>query len=182
VTEMVTSSGDVRYPIGRAPKPQFVSGVERGAMISAIEQLPGELRTAVAQLSEDQLDTPYRDGGWTIRQIVHHLPDSHANAYVRMRLALTESSPVIKPYAEDLWAELPDAKTAKIEMSLGLIEHLHARWTALLKALSDEQFGRTFRHPELGEQRIDQALALYSWHGRHHIAQVIALRERLSWR
>jgi uncharacterized damage-inducible protein DinB len=179
---MSNSSDDVRYPIGRAPRPQHVSRAERDRMIGAIEQLPGELRTAVAELSKDQLDTPYRDGGWTIRQIVHHLPDSHMNAYVRMRLALTENSPVIKPYVESLWAELPDAKTAEIEMSLGLIEHLHARWTALLKGLSDEQFGRTFRHPELGDQRIDQALALYSWHGKHHVAQVIALRERMSWR
>jgi hypothetical protein len=137
------------------------------------------MRAAVASLSPEQLDTPYRPGGWTVRTVVHHVPDSHINSYVRFKLALTEDEPVIKPYDEAAWAKLVDS--GPIEPSLTLLESLHERWVQLLKTLSDADFARQFRHPELGAVRLDQNLALYAWHGKHHVAHITSLRERMGW-
>lgn len=135
----------------------------------------------VAGLNDQQLDTPYRPGGWTVRQLAHHVPDSHLNSYVRFRLALTEDEPTIKPYYEDRWAELPDARTAPIHTSLALLGSLHERWVLLLRSMAPEQFARTFRHPELGLMTLDKNLALYAWHGQHHVAHIAGLRERMRW-
>jgi len=132
-------------------------------------------------LSTEQLDTPYRPGGWTVRQVVHHLPDSHLNSYIRFRLALTEKEPTIKPYDQERWAELDDAKTAPIEPSLALLEALHQRWIMLLRSLIPADFARTFNHPEMGIVTLDATLRLYEWHGRHHTAHITSLRERMGW-
>jgi uncharacterized damage-inducible protein DinB len=173
---------DLQYPIGRFAFPGQVPAGERTVFIQEIAQAPSDLRAAVAGLSGEQLDTPYRPGGWTVRQVVHHVPDSHMNSYVRFRLALTEDEPTIKPYEESRWAELADARTAPIEPSLALLEALHERWVLLLRSLSDADFARPFRHPEMGVVRLDQNLALYAWHGRHHVAHIKSLRERMGWR
>jgi uncharacterized damage-inducible protein DinB len=173
---------DLRYPIGRFKFPDSVTAEEREELITAIEAAPDGLRRAVSDLDDVQLSTPYRPGGWTVRQLVHHVPDSHMNAYVRFRLALTEDQPTIKPYAEDRWAQLADATAAPVADSLDLLDALHRRWTALLRSMSDVDFARTFRHPDLGLVRLDRNLALYAWHGRHHIAHATALRERMGWR
>jgi hypothetical protein len=179
--EPATTPG-LRYPIGRFQFPASVTPVERKEFIAAVEAAPADLRRAVAGLDDAQLSTPYRPGGWTVRQLVHHVPDSHMNAYVRFRLALTENEPTIKPYAEDRWAQLADATASPVEDSLDLLDSLHRRWVALLRSMSDIDFARTFRHPELGLVRLDKNLALYAWHGRHHVAHVTALRERSDWR
>jgi uncharacterized damage-inducible protein DinB len=173
---------DLRFPTGRfsSVKRALTSG-ERAAKIEAIRAAPSKLRAAVAGLSDEQLDTPYRDGGWTVRQVVHHVVDSHLNAYVRCRLALTEENPTIKPYQEKLWAELPDARDLPVEVSLDILTALHARWVALLERLSAEQFRRPFRHPESGDQTIDTMLEVYGWHGAHHEAHITGLRARRSW-
>jgi uncharacterized damage-inducible protein DinB len=139
------------------------------------------MRAAVAELMEQQLDMPYRPGGWTVRQVVHHVPESHMNSYVRFKLALTEGDPVIKPYDEALWAKLADAD-APIEGSLALLDALHRRWVGLLESMKEGDFERTFRHPELGPVRLDQNLALYAWHGKHHVAHIAALRDRMGWK
>ncbi|HET7600375.1 MAG TPA: putative metal-dependent hydrolase [Gemmatimonadales bacterium] len=172
---------DLRYPIGRFQQPERVAPAERTLLVKQIAACPAELRRAVAGLDRAQLDTPYRPDGWTVRQVVHHVPDSHINAYVRMKLALTEDAPAIKTYEEARWAELPDVEATAPEVSLALLESLHARWTTLLTALRPEQFGRTFRHPELGPVTLDAAIALYAWHGRHHVAHVTSLRARMGW-
>ena len=139
------------------------------------------MRAALKGLSDKQLNTPYRDGGWTVRQVVHHVPDSHMNAYVRFKLAMTEDSPTIKPYLEDRWAQLPDTESTRVDVSLALLESLHERWLQLLRSLKEEDWKRTFKHPELGERRLDQTAALYAWHGRHHVAHVTVLRQRMGW-
>jgi uncharacterized damage-inducible protein DinB len=139
------------------------------------------LRSAVADLNEDQLATPYRPGGWNVRQVVHHLPDSHLNSYIRFRLALTEDNPVVKPYQEAAWAELHDARSAPIELSLALLESLHQRWALLLRSLSERDFARTFQHPELGQLTLAWNLGLYAWHGRHHLAHITNLRTNQGW-
>src|SRR5436309_1144870 len=158
---------DLRYPVGKyQPKPAL-SPEERRAAIERIAETPARLRAAVAGLTPAQLDTPYRPAGWTVRQVVHHLPDSHMNAYVRFKLALTEEEPTIKPYAEDRWAELADTKSTPIEVSLTLLESLHERWAQLLRSLSPEEWKRQFRHPQLGEVPLEKNVALYAWHGRH---------------
>jgi hypothetical protein len=172
---------DLRYPIGEFEWRGENSEDERLRYLNEIEQAPAHLRAAVAGLSNEQLDTPYRPGGWTVRQVVHHVPDSHMNSYVRFRLALTEEQPTIKPYQENHWAELTDARTAPIEMSLALLESLHARWILLLRGLGPQDFARRFRHPELGTVSLDRNLALYAWHGRHHVAHVLSLRQRMGW-
>lgn len=172
---------DSRYPIGRYRPPTTIGAAERQAWIEDIERLPSELRSAVADLDEEQLSTPYRPDGWTVRQIVHHLPDSHLNSYGRFRLALTEENPMVKTYAEADWAELPDAKSAPIELSLTLLDCLHRRWVLLLRALDEQQFQRTFRHPELGQLTLAWNLGLYAWHGRHHVAHITRLRLAHGW-
>ncbi|MGB8259978.1 MAG: bacillithiol transferase BstA [Terracidiphilus sp.] len=171
---------DLRYPIGRfSPLASAMAGV-RAANIQTLRLLPERLRAAVAGLSEAQLDTPYRDQGWTVRQVVHHVADSHINAYVRTRLALTEDWPTIKPYDEAAWANLADCRMP-VDVSLALIEALHARWTALLEALTEEEFQRGYNHPERGRQTLAQMLAMYDWHSRHHTAHITALRARMGW-
>jgi hypothetical protein len=173
---------DLRYPIGRFTAPAEVTEAERRAWIGEITALPRLASAAVAGLGDRQLDTPYRPGGWTVRQVVHHLPDSHLNAYTRFRLALTEDDPQIRPYFEERWAELPDAREAPVEISLALLEALHARWVTLLRSITAEQWRRGFVHPDHGRRiPLDEALGQYAWHGRHHVAQVAALREREGW-
>ena len=169
------------YPRGRLSLESNPAKAKLDAWIDEIEALPAHLRAATERLSESRLDTPYRPGGWTVRQVAHHLPDSHLNAYVRFRLALTEDEPTIKPYREELWAELPDSRTAPVEVSLALLESLHRRWTLTLRAIEPEQWKRSFRHPELGVVTLQGSLALYAWHGRHHVAHVTGLRERSGW-
>lgn len=177
---------DLQYPIGKftwnlGGEGLLASPAERQAWIGAIERTPAALRTAIAGLNEGQLDTPYRPGGWTVRQVVHHLADSHLNAYVRFRLGMTEQEPTIKPYDEKLWANLPDASTAPPAVSLTLLEALHQRWVMLLLSMQPQDFARQFRHPELGNVTLEKYLALYAWHGKHHVAHILGLRERAGW-
>ena len=172
---------DLQYPIGCFEWRGSNSDADRQRYLDEIEQAPARMRVAVARLSDSQLDTPYRPGGWTVRQVVHHVPDSHLNSYVRFRLALTEEKPTIKPYDESRWAELTDARTAPIEISLAFLESLHARWMLLLRNLRPEDFAREFRHPELGVVSLDKNIAIYAWHGRHHVAHITSLRERMGW-
>jgi len=172
---------DLRYPIGQFNPAPAITAADRATWLQEIEQLPGILARTVSGWSDEQLDTPYRPGGWTVRQVVHHLPDSHLNCYQRYRLALTEDAPLIKPYDEAAWAELPDAKRGPIDLSLSLLSALHARWAILLRSLSNEQFARTFQHPERGELRLDWTLGLYAWHGRHHLAHISNLHDRQGW-
>lgn len=150
--------------------------------IDEIAAAPAKLRAAVAGFSEEQLDTPYRDGGWTVRQVVHHVPESHMNAYIRFKLALTEDEPIVKPYDEAAWAELPDVRETPMEVSLALLENLHDRWVRLLRSMSDSDFKKQFRHPDLGMVPLEKNLALYAWHGKHHVAHITSLAERKQWR
>jgi uncharacterized damage-inducible protein DinB len=163
-------------------KPNSVSLEQLEQYIQEISMAPGQLREAVRGLDDPRLDTPYRQGGWTVRQVVHHLPDSHANAYVRFKLALTEHEPLVRTYEEKLWAELPEAKSAPVEISLALLEALHARWLSCIRGLSPEAFKRTYRHPVSGLTSLNELLALYSWHGRHHVAQITSLCRRNGWK
>jgi len=172
---------DPRYPVGKFHYEGSPSETQKQAFLDEIAQTPANLRAAVRGLSEAQLDTPYRDGGWTVRQVVHHVPDSHMNAYIRFKLALTEDEPTIKPYAEDRWAQLADTKQTPVEVSLTLLDSLHDRWVRLLRSLKPEEWKRTFRHPELGPMTLEKTLALYAWHGRHHVAHITSLRERSGW-
>jgi uncharacterized damage-inducible protein DinB len=172
---------DPRYPIGKLQAVEHPDDTMRKEFIQRIADAPAALAAAVKGLSEQQLDTPYRDGGWTVRQVVHHMPDSHMNSYVRLRLALTENEPTIKPYEEHLWAELFDARTAPIAVSLTMLEALHQRWVMLLRSLKPADFSRTFRHPVNGVRTVDWLLQLYAWHGRHHVAHITSLRERMKW-
>jgi len=172
---------DPRFPIGKFHYEGPPSPEQRGAFIDQIAQTPPAIRTAIAGLSDQQLDTPYREGGWTVRQVVHHVPDSHMNAYVRFKLALTEDEPTIKPYAEDRWAKLQDSESTPVEVSLALLENLHERWVRLLRSLDENEWKRTFRHPEMGLMPLEKNLALYAWHGKHHTAHITELRKRMSW-
>ena len=172
---------DLRYPVGKFKYDGPPSEEQKKTFLNDIAATPVNLRAAVKGLSEAQLDTPYRPDGWTVRQVVHHLPDSHMNSYVRFKLALTEDDPTIKPYAEDRWAELTDSKATPIEVSLTLLDSLHDRWMRLLRSLSPEEWQKTFRHPELGSMTLEKALAIYAWHGRHHVAHITELRKRKSW-
>jgi len=172
---------DPRFPIGKFHYEGTPSPQQRATFISEIEQTPHQIQSAVQGLSSQQLGTPYREGGWTVRQVVHHVPDSHMNAYVRFKLALTENEPTIKPYAEDRWAKLQDSESTPVEVSLALLENLHERWVRLLRALDDNEWKRTFRHPEMGLMPLEKNLALYAWHGKHHTAHITELRKRMSW-
>jgi uncharacterized damage-inducible protein DinB len=177
---MPTTDIDPRYPIGKFSRPETVSKDDRLGAVATLADLPSELRNAIKGLSYSQLNAPYRDGGWTLRQVVHHLADSHMNAFIRVRLALTEDWPTIKPYNEAAWATLHDC-TAPIEWSLELIESLHARWVMLLQSLDETQWQRGFRHPESGSQSVELATMLYAWHSRHHTAHIIHLRVKERW-
>lgn len=168
---------DSRYPIGKFDPADYPS---RGGNIAIIAELPADISKAVSGLSDEQLDTPYRDGGWTVRQTVHHVADSHINSICRFKLALTEDVPTIRPYEEGLWAELPDSKMP-IDVSLKIIDGLHSRWAAMLEAMSDADFGRRLNHPESGEWTLDKMLAMYAWHSRHHTAHITVTRERNGW-
>ncbi len=172
---------DPRYPIGKFTYNGPPTEEERKRLIDILAEAPAALRAAVAGFSPQQMDTPYREGGWTVRQVVHHLPDSHMNAYVRFKLALTEEEPTVKPYAEALWAELTDNHTTPVETSLAMIENLHGRWVQLLIGLTPEQWKRSFRHPEMGVVPLEKSLALYAWHGRHHVAHITELRRKMGW-
>lgn len=168
----------LRFPIGEFDVKTRVADEQLPALIEEIAAAPAQLREAVAGLNDRQLDTPYRPGGWTARQVVHHLADSHMNSIIRIKWALTEDEPMIKPYFEERWAELADSRTAPVDVSLRLLESLHERWAILLNSLSSEQIDRRFRHPEMGKISIRIAIAFYAWHGRHHIAHIVSLRER----
>jgi hypothetical protein len=171
---------DLRYPVGRYTLVKELTPEQRAACIVEITDAPGRLRRAVAGLDERQLDTPYRPEGWTVRQVVHHVPDSHLNAYVRFKLALTEDRPTIKPYDEGRWAATPETR-APVEVSLALLAALHERWVLLLRGLGPAEFGRSLNHPESGILTLDGLLAMYAWHGRHHTAHITGLRERMGW-
>ena len=172
---------DPRYPIGQFDKNIHLTKEMRSDFINTIETLPSQLRKEVENLSEQQLDTPYRDGGWTVRQVIHHLPDSHINSYVRFKLALTEDNPQIKTYEEHLWAELPDTIKTPINVSLNFLESLHARWAILLRSLTDEQFEKTFQHPEWEKITLSKTLALYAWHSKHHLTHITELKKKMGW-
>ena len=169
----MTDIETLRYPVGKLPRHR--SPLDRAAReryLATIEGTPARFRSLVAGLSDAQLDTPYRPGGWTIRQVVHHVPDSHLNAYVRMKLAVTEDAPAIKTYEESLWAELPDGKTGAVDMSLALLDALHTRWLAFLRALPASDYSKTFTHPQWGSVTVDEAIVMYEWHCRHHAAHI----------
>jgi hypothetical protein len=172
---------DPRYPIGQFTWSGFNTTRQRASLIDDIAAVPQKLRRAVAGLTDAQLETPYRDGGWTVRQVVHHLVDSHVNSYIRVKFALTEDEPTIKSYNESVWAELIDAKTAPVEPSLNLLEGLHFRWALLFRSLSESEVKRKFFHPELGVVTIDEYIPRYAWHGRHHVAHITALRDSKDW-
>jgi hypothetical protein len=172
---------DPRYPIGKFEMPKDINPVLRQTAIAEIADTPSKMRAATKGLTDAQLETPYREGGWTVRQLVHHVPDSHINAYIRLRFALTETEPTIKPYAEDIWANLEDAKNAPVEVSLTLLDALHDRWARLLRSLKPDQYARTLIHPEHGVRTVDWLLFLYAWHGRHHTAHITELRKQESW-
>lgn len=174
------TTADLRYPVGRFT---FTSADDssRAEWIAIIADLPNRLRSAIAGLSDAQLETPYRDGGWTVRQVVHHLPDSHLNAFSRFKFALTEEKPEIKAYDEAKWAELPDGRTGAVASSLSLLEGLHARWTLLLRGMRPADFARQLVHPQNGVMTLDRMLALYAWHCRHHVAHITELKRREGW-
>lgn len=173
---------DLRYPIGKFESVMSLTPDQRRQCIDAIADAPARLAAAVAGLTPAQLDTPYRPGGWTVRQLVHHIADSHMNAVIRFKLTLTEDEPTVKTYEESRWAELADAKTPPIEPSLVLIENLHNRWVLLLRSFAPADWPRKFRHPEWGPATMDFLLAQYAWHSKHHVAHITALRERFGWR
>jgi uncharacterized damage-inducible protein DinB len=172
---------DPRYPIGKFELPKDVTPALRQAAIDDIAATPAKVRAAVTGLSDAQLDTPYREGGWTVRQVVHHLVDSHMNAYIRLRFALTENQPTIKPYDENSWANLEDARSAPVEVSLRLLEPLHERWVRLLRSARAEEYARTLVHPDHGVKNLDWLLFLYTWHGKHHTAHITQLRKHKGW-
>lgn len=174
-------SEDLRYPIGKFDKNFAQTPETRAAFITTISDLPANLTAAVKGLNEGQLDTPYRPEGWTLRQTVHHVADSHINSLCRFKLALTEDEPpTIRPYYEDRWAELADSKMP-VDVSLAIVEGVHRRWAALLESMTDEDFAREFIHPETGTWTLDKVLALYAWHSRHHTAHITSTRERNGW-
>jgi uncharacterized damage-inducible protein DinB len=171
---------DPRYPVGRFTAPSTISRNERAEAIATLAELPEQLRNAVDGLSSSQLSTPYREGGWTLRQVVHHIADSHMNAFIRIKLSLTEDWPTIKPYDEAAWAKLHDV-AAPVEWSLELVESLHARWVMLLQSLDDQQWQRGCNHPQMGPMTVEHATLLYAWHSRHHLAHITHLRATENW-
>ena len=173
---------NLKYPVGRFELRGALPAGGRQELIESLATVPTRLTHAVADLSEAQLGTPYRDGGWTVRQLVHHVPDSHMNAYIRFKWGLTEDVPAIKTYHEELWSELPDARTAPIALSLNLLTAIHARWDVLLRSMTESDFGRSINHPDFGAMDLTTLLRQYEWHGRHHVAHVERLRERLGWK
>lgn len=176
------SMTSLQYPIGKFKKMEgTLPNNLRVDYITAIKEVPQLLKKAVEPLNDTQLDTPYRPGGWTIRQLVHHLADSHMNSFIRFKLALTEDNPVIKPYEEKNWAETPEIFSVPVGTSIQLLDVLHQRWAALLEALSSEDLQRTFQHPVSGTMTLDQALALYAWHSKHHLAHILGARESNNW-
>ena len=179
----MASSGDFdpRYPTGKFTFDSDITPEKRRTAIAAIRGTPAALREAVRGLSEAQVNTPYRDGGWTVRQVVHHVPESHMNAFTRFKLALTEDNPTIKPYEEDRWVRLGDIARTPLETSLALLDALHDRWVTLLDVMTDEQFRRPLVHPQLGSMTLDFLLQMYAWHGPHHVAHITTLRSRSRW-
>lgn len=177
MSDQSTADG-LRYPIGPMIIPASVTPAERAAHLESIRTLPQRLRAALAGLSEDQLERPYRPGGWTIRQTVHHLADSHMNSYIRFKLAATEERPTVRPYDQDAWAELRDGKSAPIELSLQLLDALHTRWSIFLDSLEEADWARVFVHPAMGDVRLDAAASLYAWHSDHHLAHIVNVRQR----
>ena len=172
----------LRYPVGRFARDPSPDKTKRAEWIDQVRALPEAVRAAVIDLDDIQLDTPYREDGWTVRQVVHHLADSHLNAYIRMRLALTEAEPTIKPYDQAAWADLADAASSPPSESIDLLDGLHRRWVRLLRSLSDANLARGFLHPETGRiMSLDHTLQIYAWHGRHHVAHITGLRSRLGW-
>jgi uncharacterized damage-inducible protein DinB len=172
---------DPRYPVGKFDRREELTPNERRAMIEEISVVPMRMREAITGLTPAQLDTPYREGGWTLRQVVHHVPDSHLNAYIRFKLALTEETPTIKPYDEARWAELADSHDTPVKTSLTMLEALHDRWVRLLKSMKAPDFQRKLNHPENGPMTLDAVLGLYEWHGRHHVAHITSARMRMGW-
>jgi uncharacterized damage-inducible protein DinB len=172
---------DLSYPIGNFNWPQTVTPEQRSQMIGEIAAAPAKFREAVRGLDDSQLDTQYRPDGWTVRQVIHHVADSHMNSYIRFRLALTEEQPAVKGYEEKDWAQLHDSHTMPVEVSLQLLDGLHGRWVDMLSSMTDADFERSFRHSDKGLIRLDQNLALYAWHSRHHAAHITGLRERMGW-
>lgn len=181
ISDRLGTMTDLRYPIGPFTYAGESTAEQRRAFIDRIDTTPARLRAAVAGLTPEQLDTPYRPGGWTVRQLVHHVPDSHMHSYCRFRLALTEDTPGIKGYDQERWAELFDSRTAPVEVSLALLESLHRRWVLLLRSMTPADFARAFLHSELGPVTLDRNLALYAWHGDHHVAHIASLRARMGW-
>src|SRR5205807_5268645 len=173
---------DPRYPIGKFSFEGPLSHDQRIEFLEDIEQAPARLKAAVKGLTAQQLDTPYREGGWTVRQVVHHVPDSHLNAYTRCKLALTESEPKIRDYDEARWADLADTRDTPVEVSLALLEALHRRWVILWRGLQEQDFSRTYQHPQSGVTSLQQALAQYAWHRAHHVAHITWLRQRMGWK
>ena len=173
---------DLRYPVGPWKPPATITVADRAHFIEQIAAAPQAMRQAVAGLSETQLDTPYRDGGWTVRQVVHHVPDSHMNAYMRMKFGLTEQQPQVKPYDQETWAQTPEVATTPIGVSLTLLESLHERWVRLMKGMKDQDFARLINHPEWkAPLTLDMVAAHYAWHGRHHVGHITELRKRNGW-
>lgn len=178
---METDIEKIKHPIGIYKTGEKISAADVKNYIDTIEALPGKLRIEVQGLTGEQLSIPYRNGGWTIKQVIHHLPDSHLNAYARMKLMVTEDTPTAKPYDEAKWAELEDAKNAPIEISLNLLEALHKRWVIFLRSLNTEQLKSKLKHPELGDKIMDDYIGMYAWHCEHHLAHITELKKRMGW-
>ena len=172
---------DPRFPIGRFERPSTINEADLFAAIDVIDRTPGEFRSAVHGWTDEQLDKPYRADGWTVRQVLHHMPESHMNSYIRFKLALTEAEPTIKPYDEGAWANLSDAISGPVEPSLRLLESLHERWVYLLRSLEERHWARTFNHPANGILRLDMTALLYAWHSKHHLAHITTLKDRMGW-
>ena len=177
----MTMTADLSYPIGKFTEVTPATAAVRAAALADIAALPEKMRAAVAGLSDDQLDTPYRPGGWTVRQLVHHVADSHMNGFIRLKLALTENNPTIKPYDEKTWADLADTRMS-IDVSLDILANVQARWDVVNRELTPAQFERTFFHPELNKSlTLDAQVQLYAWHSKHHVAHITGLRQRQGW-